>query len=448
MRTSADVVIVGARCAGAPLATHLARAGLRVTVVDKARFPSETASTHIIQPRGTAALERLGVLARLRADGAADIERLSVHYADVRLETEYGCDAAASRLSTGSTPGLNIRRRPLDAALQDGARDAGADVRASTAATELIRDDHGRVTGVLTDDGPITAGLVVGADGRSSFVARAVRARAYARYPAPRFAAWAYYRDARPDAGRLRIGRFGLTALIATPADDGLLLVGVVPAIDEREPFLADREAGFLRRVREWPELHDLLHGARREGPMRIVPSWQAYFRASAGPGWVLVGDAGHFKDPAAAQGITDSLRQAEGLSAAVVDGLGGGDIDTATRAWWRDRDADCRDMHWFARDMGAAGPTTPAMTELVRDVARTDSTALARVLNRDLPSSAVITPGRVRRAAVGALRRDPRVLPSLAGESVRAAGTRARWAAGAASGGVLRRRGPRPVAV
>ncbi len=434
-----DVVVVGSRCSGAPLATHLARAGVRVTLLDKARFPSDTASTHIIQPRGTAALERLGVLPRLRAEGAADIARLTLHYADVRLEAEYGTAAAERRLSTGRTAGLSIRRPALDAALLDAARDSGVDVRSRTPVTGLLHDERGRVNGVRTRDATVRARLVIGADGRDSFVARSVGARKYATYPAPRFAVWAYFRGASPDGGRLRIGRFGSTAIIATPTDNDLLLVGVVPAVEERAEFLADRDAGFAARLGEWPELRDVVQGARREGPMRIVPDWQAYFRESAGPGWALVGDAGHFKDPSAAQGITDALRQGEGLAGAVTDGWDG-DLDAATRAWWRARDRDCRDMHWFARDMGAAGPTTPAMTEVVREIAANDSLLLAQVLNRDVPSSAVVTTSRVGRAAAAAVRRRPAALPALARESARVTSTRARWATGAARGSYLRR--------
>src|SRR5436190_10965259 len=62
---SFDVIVVGARCAGAPLATMLTRAGLRVCVVDKDRFPSDTLSTHVVQPIGVQVLERLGLLKSL-----------------------------------------------------------------------------------------------------------------------------------------------------------------------------------------------------------------------------------------------------------------------------------------------------------------------------------------------------------------------------------------------
>ncbi|SHH10512.1 Dehydrogenase (flavoprotein) [Jatrophihabitans endophyticus] len=423
---AADVVVVGARCAGASLAVHLARAGVRVRLLDKARFPSDTASTHIVQPRGTAALTRLGVADRLRAAGAAAIERLALRYDDVHLEAEYADARARPALSTGTTPGLSLRRTALDAILVDAARDAGAQVCTRTAVTGLLRDGTGRVCGVRTATGDIAAGVVVGADGRDSTVARLVGARRHSVYAAPRLAAWVYLRGARDDAGRLRIGRIGSSALIAVPAEDGLQLVGVVPSVRERTEFLADRDDCFERELRRWPELHELVAGAERVGPMRVVPDWQAYFRTSAGPGWVLSGDAGHFKDPAAAQGITDALRQAEWLASSLAASLphGARHVDAATRDFARRRDDDCREMHWFAHDMGAAGPTGPLLRELVRGIARDDPMLFARVLNRDLAPSEVVTAGRLAHAAGAALRGGPGMLVPL-GREVASVGRR-----------------------
>lgn len=429
--TDTDVVVVGGRIAGAAVATHLARAGVRVVVLDRARFPSDTASTHIVQPRGTAALERLGVLGALREAGASAIEGIVVQYADARLEASYA--AGGALLSTGTTPGLSLRRVAMDATLLAAAGDAGAEVHTTTGVDGLLRDGAGRVCGVRTGDGAVRARLVIGADGRRSSVARLAGSREYDVYRAPRLAAWTYLEGAAPDGHRLRIGRFGHTALLATPAGNGLLLVGVVPPARERERFLAERDTAFDAGVARWPELADVTAGARRVGPMRVVPDWRAYFRQAAGPGWVLTGDAGNFKDPSAAQGITDALRQAETLAARVASALAGPDagLDAGTRRWgaWRDRDA--RAMHWFARDLGAGGGTTPVLTETVRAVAAEEPLLLAAVLNRDLPPSAVLTPGRIARAAATALVRHPAAGAGLAREAVstaRARVQRASW--------------------
>ena len=412
------MAVVGGRCAGAPLATHLARRGLRVCVLDKARFPSDTPSTHIIQPRGTQALERLGVLASL--PHAAPLRRLTLLYDGVELEADYLDPRAPEYLSTGNTTGLNVRRTVLDDALRAAATNAGAELRSRVAVTGLLRDGS-RVCGVRTDAGDVPARVVVGADGRGSFVARAVGAHEYEGYPAPRLAAWSYYANAADDGGRLRIGRIGSSALISCPVDAGLHLVGVVPDVRHRARFLADRDAAFAADVRRWPRLAGVLDGAHRVGPMRVVPDWRGYLRAAAGPGWVLTGDAGNFKDPAAAQGITDALRQAETLADALATGLDdAGDVDARLRQWWRWRDRDCTDMHRFAARMGAAGAAGPVMRELIRGVVdRDDALLLAALLNRDVRSTELLTPRRVGGALAQAARRGPSGGGALARELV-----------------------------
>ncbi|MBE7186933.1 NAD(P)/FAD-dependent oxidoreductase [Jatrophihabitans endophyticus] len=423
MSTDVDVVVVGARVSGSTLATLLARHGLRVAVLDKARFPSDIASTHIVQPFGVAVLERLGVRGELARRGAATLDRLLLVYDDARLEASYDSPLARATLSTGSTPGLNARRIVLDDVLLEAARDAGADVRTGTPVTGLVRDGDGRVCGVRSGDDTVTARVVVGADGRHSFVAGQVGAREYAGYPPGRLAAWGYFRGADLDANRLRIGRLGEQAWISCPAGEGLFLVGVVPGHETRDEFLADRERNFADAVRDWPELATLVEGAERVGPLRVVADWRGYLRESAGPGWVLTGDAGNFKDPAAAQGIADALRQAETLAGHVAAGLDHGDVDHETRAWWRWRDDDCRAMHWFAADMGAAGPTRPVTAQAMRDVAGDElaGVQLLQVLNRDLPPDALLTRPRLARAAGRALRRgDRRAVLSEVGAGLR----------------------------
>jgi MFS family permease len=121
------------------------------------------------------------------------------------------------------------------------------------------------------------------------------------------------------------------TLLFGFEAWRWMFLVGVVPGMDTRQQFLADRDRNFAGSVRAWPELAALVEGAERVGPLRVVADWRGYLRESAGPGWVLTGDAGNFKDPSAAQGIADALRQAETLAArlaAVLDT--DGDVDRA----------------------------------------------------------------------------------------------------------------------
>jgi 2-polyprenyl-6-methoxyphenol hydroxylase-like FAD-dependent oxidoreductase len=154
-----DVVVVGARCAGSPLATLLSRAGLDVCLVDRATFPSDTPSTHGIQPCGVQVLERLGVRDAVEAT-TEPVAHGRLAFDDNRAELT-GFDRKVG------APMLNVRRVTLDAILLDAAADAGVEVRTGTSVTGLIESD-GRVAGVETTAGALSAPLVVGGDGARS----------------------------------------------------------------------------------------------------------------------------------------------------------------------------------------------------------------------------------------------------------------------------------------
>lgn len=407
-----DVVVVGARCAGSPLAALLARRGLRVCVVDRARFPSETPSTHVIQPVGVAILDRLGVLETAIAAGAVPLNRFTLVNEDVRIES------AIDEKQFGA-PGLCVRRLTLDAMLVDAAAAAGADIRTSTRATGLIRDDN-RVVGVDTDHGALYARVVVGADGRRSSVAEFVGAAEYNVAPSGRMPAWAYFDGVADTEGRLRLGRVGELAFLACPTDGGLYMAGIATSTDTKERFFADREEAFRTRLAAWPELADVLEGSTRVGPIRVMTDWHGYFREATGPGWVLVGDAGHFKDFTPAQGISDALRQAERLAAAITTGLDGQrDIDDELRRWWRWRDDDAYEMHWFATDMGAPGSSSPLITRIMRDIGNDYEATqkLLHVLNHDLRPSELFTTARLVKSAARALLDRPDLFRATVGE-------------------------------
>jgi 2-polyprenyl-6-methoxyphenol hydroxylase-like FAD-dependent oxidoreductase len=403
-----DVVVVGGRCAGSSLAIRLARRGMRVCVLDRARFPSETPSTHVIQPCGVRILAELGVLDQALAAGAVPIDRFTLVNEDVRI------DAVAEPQEFGA-PGLCLRRLTLDALLVRAAAAAGAEVRTGCRVRALITAG-GRVVGVSSDRGPVHARLVVGADGRHSTVASRVRAVEYHVTPAGRMPAWAYYEGVDDTEGRLRLARRGELAFLASPTDGGLYLAGVAPAVGRREEFARDRDRQFTQGLATWPELADLLAGARRVGPIRLMTDWHGYFRQSAGPGWVLVGDAGHFKDFTPAQGISDALRQARQLAPGIERGLGAtGSIDTEMLRWWQWRDGDAYEMYWFANDLGAPGRSSPLITRVLRDIAasRDATMALLRVLNHDQPPAQLLTPGRLAASALRALRDRPDQVPA-----------------------------------
>jgi 2-polyprenyl-6-methoxyphenol hydroxylase-like FAD-dependent oxidoreductase len=396
-----DVAIVGARCAGSPLATMLARQGLSVCLLDRAHFPSETPSTHMIQPCGVQMLDRLGVLDGILAAGAAPLDRLTLVNDDVRID--------ATVDATAQHPALCIRRVTLDALLVDAAGAAGAEVRTGSRVTQLITDD-GRVTGVQTSSGPVHAGLVVGADGRHSTVASCLGTREYHVTSPGKLYAWAYFEGVGNRNGHARLGRQGAVGFLSGPTDGDLYMAAVGIDMADQARFHADRDTHFAAAIRMWPELADLLAGARRVGPIRVVANWHGYFRQSAGPGWVLVGDAGHFKDPAPGQGIADALRQTEKLATAIVDGLGNSNLDTSMQRWWRWRDRDAYEMYWYARNAGAPGVTSALITQTLRDIAADpDATRMfLQILNHDVRPSQLFTPARLARAAARVFRHEP----------------------------------------
>jgi 2-polyprenyl-6-methoxyphenol hydroxylase-like FAD-dependent oxidoreductase len=401
-----DVVIVGARCAGASLACHLARAGLDVVVVDRADFPSDTPSTHFFQAEGLLALQRLGVMDRLLATGAPLIE----HFLGSVDAAEFG---GRWPLRDGDVAGAMCVRRPLlDSMLVDAAREAGADVRLRTVVRGVVRDGD-RVVGVEVDgegEGEIRARLVVGADGRTSTVARSVGARRYHATTSPRAFSWGYFDvDAIESPPRAHFHRQGDDFVVASPCDGGeLMVVAAVSKQRYEDEFDRDAEAMHAAVVAAVPAIASITAGARPTDKIHTVTRYDGFLRESAGPGWVLVGDAGHFKDPTPGQGISDALRQVEQLSPEIVAGVRQGDLDARMQAWWRWRDDDAFEKHWFASDLGRAGPVLTVEREILSRLVSTPrgQDMFIEILNHRVKPSRALTPTRLVAATARLLAR------------------------------------------
>ncbi|MEU7874021.1 FAD-dependent monooxygenase [Dactylosporangium sp. NPDC049140] len=336
-----DVIVVGTRPAGAATALLLARAGLRVLAVDRARFPSDTLSTHQIQPPGVALLRRWGLLEALLAAGTPMIRTARFDHPAAVLDGAY----------PGPDGVLSPRRTLLDALLVDAARSAGAEVWGGFAVTDLLWTD-GRVTGVegaFRRGAPASAQavVVVGADGKRSTVARRAGARSYRARPSTSGACYAYVEGLELAGGEVYPRADRLASV--WPTNDNLAVAFLsVP----RARFDDVRGRGFRAGFGE------RLAGARLAGPVRATMDLPNGYRVPFGPGWALAGDAGLVMDPITGQGIGNALRDADALAAALVSGLGGErPLRAALAAYQRRRDRQRRAMYRITTSMAAFGP-------------------------------------------------------------------------------------------
>ena len=315
-----DVVVVGARVAGAATAMLLARAGVRVTVLDRGAYGSDTLSTHALMRAGVMQLSRWGLLDAVVATGAPAVRRTTFHYADeesveVVIRSGGGVDALYAP-----------RRHVLDRLLVDAAVAAGADVRHGVTVIGLLRGRGGVVEGVVTrgpdgSRGEVRAPLTIGADGIRSIVAAEVGAPTLRRGAHVGATLYRYVEGVAASGYEWAYGDRAMTGLIPTHDGACVLFVSAAPGrlqalrrtVGVDGTFAALLEAAGTRLV-------DRVAAARVIGRTHGWSGVAGHVRRSFGPGWALVGDAGYFKDPATAHGMTDALRDAELLARAVLE--------------------------------------------------------------------------------------------------------------------------------
>lgn len=344
-----DVIVVGARAAGASTAMLLARQGMAVLVVDRARFPSDTLSTHQVQVPGVACLRRWGLLDTVAAS-TPSTQRVKLDVGGVVLDGGFPAYQGVSAM-------YSPRRTLLDAILVDAARAFGAEIREAFHVDELVWTD-GRVVGVRGRDSGravVTdfASLVVGADGKHSLVADGVSAPYSRRQPAMTMGSYSYWSGVPVDVGELHHRPGGAAAVF--PTNDDLTMVYVAAPIAEFSNFRADIEGNYLRTLDRFGDLGERVRSGQRAERIRTTPDLPNHLRVPHGPGWALVGDAGVVMDPITAQGIGNAFVDAERFSTAVIDGLGGSvPLAAALQDYRRHRDAERRPMFQFTLALAA----------------------------------------------------------------------------------------------
>lgn len=317
-RSDHDVVIVGARCAGAATAMLLARMGHDVVMVDKARLPSDTVSTHGIARGGVVQLARWGLLDDVLASGAPPIEKVIFQSEDMsrtrRIKRRAGVDILVAP-----------RRHILDELLASAAVEAGAELRTGVTATGVLRSTEGRVTGLQarTADGSeleLSARYVVGADG--------LRSRMVEHFDAPVLEAftprsaifYTYVTGLDPHAFEFHVTPGAFAGVFPTHRGEACVwLSRPTAALEGVRTAGSDRATALLSELdAAAPELAPRVRAGRVMAPVRGVVDLPNYLRRPRGPGWALVGDAGYHRDPITGHGITDAYRDAELLASAL----------------------------------------------------------------------------------------------------------------------------------
>jgi menaquinone-9 beta-reductase len=313
-----DAVIIGARCAGAATALLLARSGAKVLVVDRQAYGSDTMSTHALMRGAVLQLKRWGLIPDIAAAGTPAIRSTTFHYGSeairVAIKPEHGVECLFAP-----------RRTVLDRLLVDAARKSGAEVRHGVLLSELLFASNGSVAGVLLKDASgsrmtIRTDIVIGADGRQSTIAELVNARTYVEGAHASGVVFGYYENLVRDGSHWHFGENCAAGVIPTNA--GHCIFAAVLAQRFSATFRGDVMCGFLRALEaSCPRLRADVERGKLIGRLRGFGGARGYLRHCQGPGWALVGDAGYFKDPLTAHGITDAFRDAELLSRAVAIG-------------------------------------------------------------------------------------------------------------------------------
>lgn len=337
-----DAIVVGARCAGSPLAMLLARKGYKVLLLDKSSFPSDTVSTHHIHQPGVRRLQRWGLLDKVKASNCPATRKLRF---DVGPFALVGAPPPAGEIAEAYAP----RRRVLDQILVDAAVEAGAELREKFTVEELTFDGA-TVTGICGHDEKgrtftESTRMVIGADGARSLVADKVAAPVSLDKGMLSCNYYSYWSGVPLEGAELypRAGRM----FVVDKTNDDLTIVVVVWPKDEFQRVRSNIEPEFMGEIREHaPVLLERIEAGRREERFAGAGFLPNFLRKPYGSGWALVGDAGYHKDPLTAQGITNSFSHAEMLAEALDKGFSGSqDMALALAEYETKRDEEVMPM-------------------------------------------------------------------------------------------------------
>jgi 2-polyprenyl-6-methoxyphenol hydroxylase-like FAD-dependent oxidoreductase len=381
-----DVVVVGARAAGAATARLLGRLGHDVVLVDRAGFPADTLSTHQIARAGVVQLHRWGLLPAVLDSGAPAIRQVSF--------TAMG-ETVTRAVKDKSGVDLLVapRRYILDTIVAEAAAQEGVQLRLGVNVAGVHFDDTGRAVGVYGRDRTgrlvdLYARHVVGADGLGSRVARAVGAEVIENRGGTGSTRYAYFAGIPWNGIELFVDDGALAGVFPTHNGEACIWVCTPAAVarDARRGALSGAGAFTTQLERAAPSLAARLRTARRTSPVAGMLRAPNHVRSAHGPGWALVGDAGYHRDPITGHGISDAYRDAELLAVALHDVLGGHtDETTGLAEYQRLRDEAMREV--FDLTVALAGyPPAPRFVQLQKQLSQALDTEAAHLAARPVP--------------------------------------------------------------
>ncbi len=383
-----DVIIVGARCAGATTAAHLAKLGLHVLVVDKTTFPQDTLSTHFVWPRGASYLNRLGILDRIlektpssktieitvegiKVAGKVPLEILEERFMKLHKNADHMVQTSFS-----------AKRYVIDKILIDYAVEQGAELMEGFSVEELIFDENdNRVCGIKGKNktGEIIAAqgnLVIGADGADSLVAKLTGTQKEETRDNCTFAAYTYFSGFNfknpiiQKRGRMSIG--------IVPTNDGHNMTMIYgPKNWLKGLRTGNKNENFLKAVKYVnPEIGSVVEKAVREKAIVTTNKMESFIRNASGKGYALVGDAASFKDQCTASGMTHAFRDAELIAMHIKEGIANGNLDESLKSYARKRHLDTWRYQEFVSKTAEMNPASASEVQMFEALAKNQNQA------------------------------------------------------------------------
>jgi flavin-dependent dehydrogenase len=399
-----DVLIVGGGPAGASLAFALARDGMRVGIVDRARFPRPKPCAEYLSPEASRILADMGALELIEQTGAAALSGIHVRAPNGKIIK--GDFIAGHGFRGFRDRGLSVRRETLDAILLDRARAAGAEVTEGVRVTDVVRGNNDRVIGVHTlvngERGEIRAPIVIGADGLRSVIAKRLGLAQTQRWPR-RLALVTHYANVGGvgEHGEMHVERDGYVGI--ADVGNGLTTVALVVPASMSNEISGDRP-GFLHRwLLSKAHLEPRFKHAERTTPVIATGPFASHTRRAWAPGAALVGDAADFFDPFTGEGIYSALRGGEMLAATVRSALSSSaerEVDGVFREYDRARKKEFGGKWIVEKVIGAVVGAAPLINRAAKSLsARKDLADLLIGVTGDfVPAREVIRVGYVWR--------------------------------------------------